>query len=58
MTQNVTVYDPQVHIFSNIDRTELGCSFFALPKKMRNEAKRSKKDAKQNSKLARQSETK
>jgi hypothetical protein len=32
--------------------------FFASNKKMRNEAKRSKKDAKQNSKLARLNETK
>jgi hypothetical protein len=36
----------------------LGCPFFASNKKMRNEAKRSKKDAKQNSKLARLSKTK
>jgi hypothetical protein len=36
----------------------LGCQFFASNKKMQNEAKRSEKDAKQNSKLARLSETK
>jgi hypothetical protein len=36
----------------------LGCPFFASKQKMRNEAKRSEKDAKTNSKLARGSETK
>jgi hypothetical protein len=36
----------------------IGCPFFASNKKMQNEAKRSKKDAKTNSKQARGSETK
>jgi hypothetical protein len=36
---------------------QLGCPFFTSNKKMRNEAKRSEKDAKQKPKLARLSET-
>jgi hypothetical protein len=45
-------------LMTKTDMPPVGCHFFASNKKMQNEAKRSEKDAKTNSKQARGSETK
>jgi hypothetical protein len=48
----------RIDCFCRFTGWQVGCPFFASDKKMRNDAKRSKKDAKTNSKQARGSETK